>query len=222
MAFRRSTEIFYKGLVHEARNQLRLDPRQSPAHLARTLACSNRTLNRAFAAAGRTIREERDGLRLDRAARTLLGEKSPAEAARRAGYASSRQLAGPFRRRFGMTPSRVRELGRAISQLRWQAKQPGPLRGSWQQRQRSTTWRKQRHVLRVARVELIPHTVVASHVERALQLRLSRPRTPRVPLSLYEVFGPAAEWVPEHILSDTPVWTARARRRSETRMGADR
>lgn len=189
---RTTTEAFYRGLVRGARQRLRINPCQSPAELARALACSQRTLNRAFAAAGSTVREERDRARLDRAALILLAEKPSSEAARHARYASSRQLAEPFRQRFGVTPSRMRRIGGAVRTVTWQAGRPGPYRGSWQQRERNSRWRAERRVLREALDELVAGTVPARRVARALDLRLPRPREPRAPLKLYEVFGPAA------------------------------
>ncbi|MGP0101972.1 MAG: helix-turn-helix domain-containing protein [Solirubrobacteraceae bacterium] len=176
--------------------------------------CSERTLNRAFASTGTTVREESRRLRLDRAALTLLGGKPPSEAARRAGYASPRQLAEPFRKRYGATPARVREVGRAIKTIRWQASQRGPYSGSWQQHRRRETWRAARRVLRVAHSELTPGTIPASRVEGALKLRVPRPRKSKAPLALYEVFGPAAGWIPEDLLRQTLAFQGRHGRRA--------
>lgn len=131
-------------------------------------------------------------MRLDRAARILLAKMPIAEAARHSGYASSRQLAEPFRRRFGVTPSRMREVGDAVLTTTWQSKQKGPYSGTFQQHQRNATWRAKRRVLRQARSALTPDTMPARKVERALSLRLPRARIPRAPLTLYEVFAPDA------------------------------
>ena len=57
----------------------------------------------------------------------MLGALPTAEAARHADYASSRQLTEPFRCRFGVAPSRMREIGLAVRTVTWQVKQPGPL-----------------------------------------------------------------------------------------------
>jgi AraC-like DNA-binding protein len=211
---RPTTDGFYREVVRKARARLRLNPCQAPSELAQALACSERTLNRAFASTGTTVRDESRRLRLDRAALTLLGGKPPSEAARRAGYASSRQLAEPFRKRYGATPSRVRDVGRAIKTVRWQASQRGPYRGSWQQRGRRETWRAARRVLRAAHAELIQGTIPASRVDDALKLRLQRPRKSKTPLALYEVFGPAASWIPEDVLRQTVAFRGRAWRAS--------
>jgi hypothetical protein len=143
-----------------------------------------------------------------------VGGKPPSEAARRAGYASPRQLAEPFRKRYGATPSRVREVGRAIKTVRWQASQRGPYRGSWQQHRRRETWRAARRVLRTAHSELIPETIPASRVDGALALRLQRPRKSKAPLALYEVFGPAAGWIPEEGLRQALAFRGRHERRT--------
>lgn len=47
--------------------------------------------------------------------------------------------------------------------------------------------------------QLVPGTLPARTVERALTLRLSRPRTSKVPLTFYEVFGPSAQSVPKDL-----------------------
>jgi AraC-like DNA-binding protein len=215
VARRRTTDAFYRSLVRGTRRQLRLDPCQSPAAIARKLACSERTLNRAFAANGGTVREERDRVRLDRAALVLLAGKPSAEAARSAGYVSARQLADPLRRRFGVTPSRMRRIGGAVRTVTWQARRLGPYRGSWQQRERNAVWRAERRVLREALQELVIGTMPARRVARALELRLPRPRELRAPLKLYEAFGPAARFVPEDLLRrhfGSNQWRGRRRR----------
>lgn len=130
VAHRRTTEDDYRRIVAATRRRLRINPCRSTSELAGAVSCSKRTLNRAFAAAGSTVREERDAARLDRAANVLLAEKPAAEAARHARYASPRQLADPFRRRFGVTPAHMRRIGRAIRTIRWQAGRPGPYSGS--------------------------------------------------------------------------------------------
>ena len=197
---RPTTEIFYRHLVRQAQRRLQRHPCQSISELANALACSQRTLNRAFEFVGSTVRAERDSYRLDRAALILLAEKSSAEAAHQAGYASSRQLADPFRRRFGVTPSRMRRIGRAVRNVTWQAGRPGPYRGTWQQKQRNALWRAERRLLRDCLEDLAPTTMPAQRVARALTLRLPRPRQSRAPLHLYEVFGPAAQYVPDDLL----------------------
>ena len=207
MTHRPTTETTYRQLVREARERLRLNPCQGADQLAKALACSERTLNRAFASAGTTMRDDRKRLRLDRAALVLLGDKPPSEAAQRAGYASSRQLAEPFRTQFGVTPSRIREIGRAEKTVRWQASRRGPYKGSWQQYRRRQMWRAARRVLRAAHAELTTGTLPADKVERALKLKLPRPREPKAPLALYEVFGPDARVVPEDLLRQ--VWASR-------------
>ncbi len=208
MPQRRTTQNFYGQLVRNSWDSLRRDPRRSPADLARSLFCSERTLNRAFAAAGSTVRDERDCLRLDRAALILLSTKPPADAARRAGFASARQLAQPFRRRFGVTPSRMREIGGALRTVTWAARQQGPYRGSWQQKRRAAEWRAARRLLRKASSQLSPSTMPLEKVERALELRLPRVRDPRAPLTLYELFG--AVWDDDHI--DRSGWQRKVRR----------
>jgi len=183
----------YRELVREARKKLRAAPCQSPETLSKALLCSPRTLNRAFEVAGSTVRDERAKLRLDRAASVLLKGKRPAEAARQAQYASPRRLAEPFRERFGVTPSRMSEIGEAMRTVTWQAEQPGPYRGSWQQRQRRAVWRAQRRVLRNALDELEAGTMPAKKVKGALAVRLPRPREPRAPLTLWEMVLPPAD-----------------------------
>jgi len=210
VAHRRTTEDSYRRIVAATRRRLRINPCQSTSELADAAHCSKRTLNRAFAAVGSTVREERDSARLDRAAQVLLAGKPTAEAARHARYASPRQLAEPFRRRFGVTPGRMRRIGSAAGCVRWQAGRPGPYRGSWQQRQRNATWRAERRVLLEARDQLVADTMPARTVERALQLRLPRPRDPRAPLTLYQVFGPAATYVPEELLRRRPRFFGKA------------
>jgi len=192
--------------VRDARRRLRRDPCVSVPQLARELACTERTLNRAFALTGSTVRAERSRVRLDHAASVLLAGMPIAVAARRAGYASSRQLAAPFRRRFGVTPSRMRQVGSAVRTVTWQAKQRGPYRGSWQQRQRRITWRACRRTLLAARNELVAGTLPADKVQSALNLRLSRPRKSPVPLSVYEVFGVAPGWISEDLLREHPMY----------------
>jgi len=193
---RPATTESYRKLVVDARRHLRRDPCQSTAELARKLPCSVRTLNRAFAATGSTVREERHPLRLHRAALVLLAAMPPAEAARHAGYASSQQLIDPFRRYFGVTPARMRQIGHSVKTVTWQAKQPGPYRGTWHQRQRERAWRAHRHVLLTARGELVAGTIAAQKVEVALAKRLPRPRAPKAPLKLWNMFEAFASEMP--------------------------
>ena len=107
------------------------------------------------------MRSERDRLRLDRAAQVILATKAHGEAARQAGYASPRQLAGPFRRRFGVTPSRMREISSAVRTVTWQAAQPPPYRGSWQQHPR-------RHHVGEAEPERLKYQPVENRERRAV------------------------------------------------------
>jgi hypothetical protein len=136
------------------------------------------------------VRRERDCLRLDCAARMLLDGASSIATARCAGYSSSRQLAEPLRSRFGVTATRMREIGKALRTVRWEATHEAPYRGSWQQTKRQATWRAARRVLRDAQKELAPGTLPAHRVEKALRMRLPRPREPQAPLSVYQAFGP--------------------------------
>lgn len=169
---------------------LREDPRRSVAFLERKLHVSQRTLNRAFRMHLKmTVQEAQKRLRLDAAAAALLDGKPLYAATWSAGYSHPRHLAGPFRRYFGISPSEMQEVGRAVRYVRWQARQDAPFRGSYQAAYRAPRWRAHRRTLRSA-CAFMPACPARRRVERALDVRLKRLVEPDRPLTVYEVYGP--------------------------------
>lgn len=88
------------------------DPGLDAAQLARALGCSRATLYRAFAAQDTGVAEIIRDMRLDRA-RTLLATAPPeatiGDIAMRCGLQDPTNFARQFRRRFGMSPSELRQ-----------------------------------------------------------------------------------------------------------------
>ena len=192
----------YAALIVQSQALLRRNPRRTVRSVAHELSVSERTLNRVYRErANSTLREQRSRMRLDAAAAALLDGRTHRQAAWCAGFTHARHLVSPFRAYFGITPAQMRRAGRAIRTLRWQARQPAPLRGSYQSHHRAPTWRAERRVLREIN-RLLPDCPARRRVQRALGLSLKRPVRPTRPLTPQEAWGPLAEWFPHVSISD--------------------
>jgi AraC-like DNA-binding protein len=87
------------------------------AFVARTISCSPRQLQRAYAQFGElSFSEDLHSRRMSAAAQLLIEQRSipVRDVARLVGYRQAPHFARAFRRRFGLAPARFREHARAL------------------------------------------------------------------------------------------------------------
>lgn len=178
MAARTTTEVAYLEAEQAVLAVLTLGPDASLDEVVQQIPFSKRSIQRALKSRGSSFSRLKRGIKLDRAAVTLLSQQGRGQriallnAAAVAGGCRPRHLCAPFRDRYGVTPGVVWRIGCSIRELENVAAQ-APIHsrhdpaGYMRRRRRLLRSRARLHA--VAH-DLHPDTVVAQAVIVALSL----------------------------------------------------